>query len=54
MEELGGGEDHRPHDGPGRGGGERGGEEAEEEASSRLSLRKFEEPQLVGLQILLL
>ena len=54
MEELGGGEDHGPHDGPGRGCGQRGGEEAEEEAVAGLSLRQFEEPQLVGLQILLL
>ena len=54
MEELGGGEDHRAHDGPGRGGGERGGEEAEEEAAPGLFVRQFEEPQLVGLQILLL
>ena len=29
-------------------------EEAEEEAATGLSLRQFEEPQLVGLQILLL
>ena len=54
VEELGGWEDHRADDGPRRGGGQRGGEEAEEEAAAGLSLRQFEEPQLVGLQILLL
>ena len=54
LEKLGGGQNHGPYDGPGRGGGERGGEEAEEEAVAGLSLRQFEEPQLVGLQILLL
>ena len=54
VEELGGGEDHRSHDGPRRGGGQRGGEEAEEEAAPGLFVRQFEEPQLVGLPILLL
>ena len=54
MEKLGGGQNHGAHDGPRRGGGQRGGEEAEEEAAAGLSLRQFEEPQLVGLQILLL
>ena len=54
VEKLGGGEDHGADDGPRRGGGQRGGEEAEEEAAAGLSLRQFEEPQLVGLQILLL
>ena len=54
VEELGGGEDHGPHDGPGRGRGLRGGEETEEEVVAGLSLRQFEESQLVGLQIFLL
>ena len=49
VEELGGWQDHSPHDGLGRGGGQRGREEAEEEAAARLSLRQFEEPQLVGV-----
>ena len=54
VEELGGGEDNSSDDGPRRGGGQRGREEAEEEASPGLSVRQFEEPQLVGLPILLL
>ena len=47
-------EDHGTDDGSGRGSGKRGGEEAEEEAVTGLSVRQFEESQLVGLQILLL
>ncbi len=39
VEELGGREDHRAHDGPGRGGRVRGGEETKEEAASRLPVR---------------
>ena len=54
VEELGGRQDHRPHDGPGRGSGQRGGEETEEEVVAGLSLRQFEESQLVGVQIFLL
>ena len=54
VEKLGGGQNHGAHDGPRRGGGQRGREEAEEEASPGLFVRQFEEPQLVGLQILLL
>ena len=54
VEELGGRKDNRPHDGPRHRGRVGGGEEAEEEASARLSLRQPQEPQLVGLPILLL
>lgn len=54
MEELGGGQDPRPHDGPGRGHLLRGGEEAEEEAAPRLPGRQPQAPQLVGLPLLLL
>ena len=54
LEELGGRKNHCPHDGSRRGGGERGGKEAEKKAFAGLSVRQFEEPQLVGLQILLL
>ena len=54
MEELGGGEDHCTNDGPGHWGGQRGREEAEEEVVARLPVRQPQEPQLVGLQILLL
>ena len=54
LEELGGGEDHSTHDGPRRGCCQRGGEETKEEAVTGLSVRQFKEPQLVGVQILLL
>ncbi len=54
VEELGGGQDRGADDGPRRGRHLRGGEEAEEEAAARLPLRQPQEPQLVGLQILLL
>ena len=54
VEKLGGGEDHCLDDGPGHRGGVRGGEEAEEEAAAGLPVRQPQEPQLVGLQILLL
>ena len=54
VEKLGGWEDHCAHDGLGHWGRVRGGEEAEEEASAGLPVRQPEEPQLVGLQILLL
>ena len=54
VEKLGGGEDNRLDDGPGHWGGVRGREEAEEKAAAGLPVRQPEEPQLVGLQILLL
>ena len=54
VEELGGRQDYGPHDGPRHRRRLRGGEEAEEEALARLLVRQSEEPQLVGLQILLL
>ena len=54
VEKLGGGENHSAHDGLGHRGGVRGGEEAEEEAPAGLPVRQPQEPQLVGLQILLL
>ena len=54
MEELGGGQDPGPDDGPGPGHHLGGGEAAEEEAAARLPLLKPQEPQLLGVQILLL
>ena len=54
VEELGGRQDYGPHDGPRHRCRVGGREEAKEETASRLPLRQSEEPQLVGLQILLL
>ena len=54
VEELGGGEDRCPQDGPRPGHHHRVREEAEEEAPDRLSVRKPEESQLLGVQIFLL
>ena len=54
LEELGGRKDYSAHDGSRRGGCQRGGEETKEEAVAGLSVRQFKEPQLVGVQILLL
>ena len=54
VEELGGGQDPGPDDGPRSGHHLRGGEAAEEEAPARLSLLESQESQLLGLQILLL
>ena len=54
VEELGGGQDLGAEDGPRPGHHHRVREEAEEEAADRLSVRKPEEPQLLGVQIFLL
>ena len=54
VEELGGGQDSCPHDGPGRGHLLRSGEETEEEAPARLPGRQSQAPQLVGLSLLFL
>lgn len=54
MEELGSGQDPRPHDGPRRWHLLRGGEEAEKEIAPRLPRRQFEAPQLVGVPLLFL
>jgi len=54
VEELGGGQDPRPHDGPGRWHLLRGGEETEEEAAARLPGRQPQTSQLVGLSLLFL
>ena len=54
VEKLGGGKDLGAQDGSRPGHHHGVWEEAEEEAADRLSLRKPEEPQLLGLQIFLL
>ena len=54
VEELGGREDLSAQDGPRPGHHHGVREEAEEEAADRLSVRKPEEPQLLGVQIFLL
>lgn len=54
VEELGGGQDPRPHDGPGRWHLLRSGEETEEEAAARLPGRQPQTSQLVGLSLLFL
>lgn len=54
VEELGGGQDSRPHDGPGRWHLLRSGEETEEEAAARLPGRQPQTSQLVGLSLLFL
>ena len=54
MEELGGRQNYCLDDGPRYWGRLRGGKEAEEKTPAGLLVRQPEEPQLVGLQILLL
>ena len=54
VEELGGWQDLSAQDGPRPGHHHRVREEAEEEAPDRLSVRKPEESQLLGVQIFLL
>ncbi len=54
VEKLGGGQNHRPDDGPRYRRGLRGREETKEEAPARLFVRQFEKPQLVGVPLLLL
>ena len=54
VEELGGGQDPGTEDGSRPGDHHGGREEAKEEAAAGLSPLKSEEPQLLGLQILLL
>ena len=54
MEELGSGQDPGADDGPRSGHHLGGGEATEEEAAARLPLLQPQEPQLLGVQILLL
>lgn len=54
VEELGGGQDSRPHDGPRRWHLLRSGEETKEEIAARLSGGQFETSQLVGVPLLFL
>ena len=54
VEELGGWKDPSVDDGPGPGHHLRSGKAAKEEAPARLPLLQSQEPQLLGIQILLL